>query len=397
VLFRRAVIAQAGPAVVGCYALYKELSADRFAALAGALMMALSPFFITYSGRVMSEIPAFLLLAWGLWWLLRSLRLGRLNSFLAAAFVIGLSANIREFAIFYLPVIPLAARFHRVSWSRSLAALGIAVLAATSGMLIWLLIGSDEYLQSVVDWYRLSAQERAVHGVNRLNSVAYQCSVAATLLAPFALAWLIFRPRLRVLLIVGLCGVLADLALVANHDLAVNPRYLLTGLLGLAAAAGWGVTEMVRRDRMTGAGALVIIAFLTVGLYIRLGKENYDQEWNASAARRYLATVEKLPPDAVFIVGRYTPLINFYQGLGARPTWETISPGAGWPDEQLDEVIDQHLAEGRAVYVDFDESLWLLGKRVVSRERVGLEMIRTSYQLAPVEGTLFRVLRRNDG
>src|SRR5690348_17069629 len=96
-ILRYGAIALTGPAITGVYALCKELTATRLAAFFGALIFAASPFFITYSGRAMSEIPAYAMLGFSLWWMVRSLRLGRMGSFFLAAFLIGFGANIREF------------------------------------------------------------------------------------------------------------------------------------------------------------------------------------------------------------------------------------------------------------------------------------------------------------
>lgn len=399
-VFRYGVIAQAGPAVVGAYALFKELTANRWAAAAGALILAASPFYITYSGRVMSEIPAFLLLSWSMWWMFRSLRMGRRGAFLAAAFLVGASANLREFAVFYLWIIPLAAYFYKGWLKIGAAALALAVLGALAGPSFWALYRPDFYLPSVINWWQLSLRERQLHNATADNfffirTFSYQCSVAATLIAPFALAFLARRPGLWGLKLLAAAGLFSDLILIFNHDLAVNPRYLLTGLLGLAAVSGWGMAELARwRAEMAGAVALVV-AGLSIGAFIQFGKENYDQVWNARQARRYLSRIEMLPEDAVFIAGSRTPLVHFYANLGARSKWKAIPAGSGWPDERLGEVIDGHLREGRAVYVDFDRALWYLGAREKPREWKGLEMIRREYRLERVSEELHRIVGRS--
>src|SRR5262245_16840948 len=148
---RYAVIAQAGAAIVGVYALGKELSASRLAAFCGALIVSLSPYYIIYSGRAMSEIPGLLALAWSLWFMARSLRTGKTGLFLIAAALVGLSANVREFAFFYLPFIPIAARIYRGRWRAGLVAFAIAVVCAFAGMIFWKLY-DDLYWSTVVNW-----------------------------------------------------------------------------------------------------------------------------------------------------------------------------------------------------------------------------------------------------
>lgn len=395
-VLRYGVIAQSGPAVVGLYALYKELTANWLAALCGALMVALSPLYVVYSGRGMSEIPAFLMFGWSAWWLVRSLRLGRLGSYLAAAALLGLSANIREFAVFYLPLVPLAGRLYGVHWRRCVTAFAVAGLAAVTGPIFWALYEPQYYIPSVINWYRLSAKEREVHPVTVRNlwflaAYAYACSPAATLLVPFTIRRLWADRAMRVLLLFGGFGLLADLVLLANHDLAVNPRYLLTGLIGLAGTGGWCLAEWVRQHGRWGLAALAALSFLTVVSLVGMAQYLRGQEPGVRAAREYLTKIEALPANAVFIVGGRTPLVNFYQSIGARPDWKTVSPGAGWPDERLGEVIDRYRAEGRPVYVDFDAQLWPVGMREHSREAAGLEMIGKSYTLELVRDSLYQV------
>jgi len=397
-VIRYGVIAQVGPAVIGVYALCKELTAGRLAALLGALIVALSPYFVIYSGRGMSEIPGLLALSWSLWWMLRSLRAGKTAPFLVAACLVGLSANVREFAVFYLPFIPVAARIYKKSWTLSCVALILAVICAFAGMIFWKLY-DDLYWVEVVNWYRLSAAERKVHPVTSANlrflaEYSFNCSAVVTIITPLALVRLWPERRLRLLFALGLLGFGADLALLANHDLAVNPRYLLTGLIGLAAACGWRLAELVGRYRLWATPLLIGLIVLTKVSYGHAAKEFYNQQWSARAARDYVSKVADLPWNSAFIVGSRTPLIHFLAGVKARPFWVAVTPGAPWPDERLDEVIRDFLYAGREVYIDFDPELWQKGAREKSREAAGLEMIKREYGLEQIRDSFYRITER---
>ena len=179
-----------------------------------------------------------------------------------------------------------------------------------------------------------------------------------------------------------------------NHDLAVNARYLLTGLLGLAAVSGWALAEWLRLYRWRAMPLFFGLLIFTQASYHHVARELYNQSWAAWAARDYYATIRDLPWHAAFIVGARTPLIHFYAGVGAHRYWAVIAPGAGWPDEKLDQKIEDLMMAGRAVYVDFNAELWQTGAREKSRERAGLEHIRAHYELEHVSHQLYRVVRR---
>lgn len=401
------VIIQSGPTLIGLYALYKELTANRQAALLATLLLALSPLFIVYSGRGMSEIPGLLCLSWSLWWLLRSLRARRTVQYLLASVLFGLSANVREYALFYLPVIFIAGWLWSQQWQISALALLLAGLAVIAGPLFWSLYWPDYYLPALRSWYSLSAQERLEHPVTLRNlwllfGYAFLCSSAATLLTPFAVRagwqkWLKAENRLRqsLLLLFAFCGLVAIAVLPANHDLAVNPRYLLTGLVGIAPLCGWWLAEWIKQKHRWRLPVMSSLAGLTliglIGMFVYLHRVQWPLTY---AARGYAEKILPLPDNSVFITGRRTPLVNFYARIGAHSYWQTIPFGAGWPDEGIREVIDSYLREDRAVYVDFDEKLWFEGMRAHSREAEGLAIIGEEYYLELVSDTLYRIVGR---
>jgi hypothetical protein len=398
-VIRYGVMAQTGFAILGMYALAKELTANRMAASLAALIVAASPYFILYSGRGMSEIPGFLMLSWSLWWMLRSLRLGKKAQFLLAAFSIGLSANVREFAIFYLPFIPIAALLFGMKWRMSLAALLMAVAAALTGMAFWASYDTGNYLAAVIIWYKLSAQERKLHPVTLANlrlfaDYSFNCSVIVTLLTPAALFW---RGALRphsALFWLGATGLFGDLLLIANHDLSVNPRYLLIGLFGLAPLCGWCLAKLLSEQGIRSLPLLFGLLVLTKGAYNHMARELYNQQWSANAARKYLQKIEYLPWNSGFIVGARTPLVHFLTGVGAHPYWRTISPGATWPHNKLDEEIQEFFYAGREVYIDFDPELWQGGARENSRVFADLYMVKQKYQLKQIHSSFYRVINR---
>ncbi len=400
-ILRYGSILLSGPAVAGIYALTHELTRNRLAALLAGLLLALSPYFIIYSGRSMSETPGLFILAWSLWALARSLHSRsqprrRFFLIMISAILIGLAANVREIAIFYLPFIPLAILLAGERLWIAVASISLATLSSLSGMVYWILKRGYLYWDEVMIWYRLSAIERRHYPVTIRNftlfsEYAYECSVATVILVPLAFALLWPRKERRTLLILGLIGLVANMTMLINHDLSVNPRYLLTGMVGLAPVCGWALADLYDhtpvRARLLLAGLLTI----TLASLIRIWPDYHWQSRNAVAAAAYLDRIRDLPWNSGFIVGARSPLINFYMGIEARPEWKTISPGSGWPDDRLGQAVDDLLLAGRFVYVDFDPEIWQYGERGSSREEKGLRMIRQRYCLRHIDKQLYLI------
>ena len=416
-ILRYSSIALTGPTIIGVYALYKELSSSFIASTIGALLFVNSPFFISYSGRGMSEIPGFFGLIWGAWWMFRSIRKGSNFGYLLGAAAFGLSANLREFAIFYFPVVALAGLIRHAGvdckvwrplqpietllegWGLTLSRLPVIILvsliatvAVFSGPIFWLIYWPDYYISALKGWYTLSAHERVLHPVNLahnwqlIQKFGYQCSTAAITTAPFALAWLALRlvrerrAQLWPIAFLATFGWLGTLSMLENHDLEVNPRYLLIMMPGVALSCGWLISDLFSRNYLLTAVCIVYLGYF--GMREQWPDVANQFAWEARAsfeAKAYLDRIRDCDPKSVFIVGARTPLVNFYHAIAARPDWQTIAAGAGWPDDNLEAEIDSFLNRGYSVYVDFDPELWKTGDRKESREQPGLDRIRQEY------------------
>src|ERR1043165_2668614 len=113
-LFKRLVVAESPLAIIACFALAREVTASVRTATVAALLIATSPFFVIYSGQVMTEIPALLLTALALTVYLRGVRSESVWMMCAGAFILGAGVNVRETVVFYalwLILAPLASNW----------------------------------------------------------------------------------------------------------------------------------------------------------------------------------------------------------------------------------------------------------------------------------------------
>ncbi|HEX9919502.1 MAG TPA: glycosyltransferase family 39 protein, partial [Pyrinomonadaceae bacterium] len=95
-LFKYMVIAQTPFAVAACWTLARELTGSLRAATVAAVMLALSPIFIVYSGQAMTETPSLLLLTVALTMHLRGVRARKIRQVMLGAALLGLCVNVRE-------------------------------------------------------------------------------------------------------------------------------------------------------------------------------------------------------------------------------------------------------------------------------------------------------------
>src|SRR5438552_5081612 len=93
-LFKYAVVAQGVLAVIACWKLTRDLTDSLYAATIAALLVTFSPVFVMYSGQVMTDIPALLLLAVALIIHLRGLRQWRVWLVIFGAVLPGDAVNL---------------------------------------------------------------------------------------------------------------------------------------------------------------------------------------------------------------------------------------------------------------------------------------------------------------
>jgi len=102
-VFKYAVVAQAPLAVVACWTLARDLTHSHRAATVAALLVVSSPVFVLYSGQVMTDVPALLLLTVALIIHLRGLQQQRFWLVLVGAALLGAGVNLRETMVFMFP------------------------------------------------------------------------------------------------------------------------------------------------------------------------------------------------------------------------------------------------------------------------------------------------------
>ena len=228
--------------------------------------------------------------------------------------------------------------------------------------------------QQVGEGTAMPSDQALVEGVAGRHSetTANPLPVACCLLPPRRFAWLFLA-----------CIPYAG-SLLFNHDLCINPRFVLPLLwvtapviagmfVDLALWAGRGFRLRlagVAIALMAGGGWALASTWPEIDRVYFAYCESMENVYR-SLMRESLVhdetgqpvVVRDVPDGAVVIAGPATPVVFYINRLQVR-SFKSIDSGWGWPGkEKLGPLIRQYQAQGRPVYVNVDEGLWHAGTR----------------------------------
>ncbi len=370
-LFKYAVVFQSPLAVIAWWRLARDLTHSARAATLAALLLALSPFYIIYSGQAMTEIPSLLVLAVALTIHLEGLRSRRVALVLAGAALLGLGVNVREAALLFAPwlvVGPLACgwKLRRRETSVTGLACLVFVVCAFGPFVFLLWSNAANYRWAWHGWVESSRMESVRHPVsigNMLPLLRYFFIAAPLVFVALPLAGLReWRQRgLSPLLALAIIGLVANLSLTFHYSVAINWRYLLTGLPALTPLVAnhflQSQTPKLKSAQWAFASIVLSILFIAViaGFFSWPIGRAYVAE--RALAKDYRVRLALVPRDAVMISGRQTVAVTYWRGLGAGE-WDVVGSGGAWPGARLASVISTALTDGRRVFLDADQRWW---------------------------------------
>ncbi|MFL6228785.1 MAG: hypothetical protein ACJ741_08400, partial [Pyrinomonadaceae bacterium] len=252
-------------------------------------------------------------------------------------------------------------------------------------------------------WVDSMRSEESVHPV-RLKNFAplffffFVAAPLALVTLPFA-AFREWRARgFSPLLALALVGLFANLMLVTHYSTIINGRYLLTGLPGVTPlAADFLVRLEARRAQSVGRGFRLVVCGVALVAFV-FGAVFFLGSWQTiqshGITKEYRARLALLPDDAVVMAGGQTVSVNFYQGIGLG-RWDVIGTGGGFPGDQLENVIRDHLNAGRRVFVDTDSRLWF-NDAWRGQETRALVALAPHFRFRRVSETLYEIRPAED-
>jgi len=343
-----------------------------------AALLVLGPMIGIYAPAVMTEGATVFMMSLSFWAWHRCLRSEKhsLRWAFGAGLAFGVMVTMREQAA-VLAAWPIVSCLHerRRRWCGLLAAglggmlltLGIGVL----GAVLWYPWDNIGYWPNILRWIASMQQERRQFGVQALANLRWMvyfffaaAPVMTALLTPAAL-WSVLRRRR----LAWLCAAGGPyfLTLLVNHDLSVNPRFIIPGVWVLApvAAAALDAALVGRRKRYRLRLACATGAVLIAGaLSMTFGWAGVRTYYLRAADRQLRAfrVMLQLPSDAVVIAGPATP-VAFHLNRLEKKRFEVIRSGWGWPGEKLAQRVHAALEKGKRVYANMDAESWNLVTR----------------------------------
>lgn len=449
-LFKYVVIIESPLAVVACWTLARDLTHSSRAATLAALLLAFSPFYIIYSGQAMTEIPSILLLAVALTMHLRGLRRRSVWLVLGGACLLGAGVNLREGVALYgvwLAFAPFVCGWRWTGRELLITAMACALflICALGPFAYWYLMDVNGYAGKWHGWVESTRMESALHPVALGNFRIWLLwffvaspLVLATL--PFAM-WREWREegRLSPLLLMAATGLFTNVALITHYSMVINGRYLLTGLPALVpltgkfllrsrtmrafadalarragkrdeAQAGERDGDQTGARHATGTGerddhdkqqqrVFVVEFVLVCAVGLALGLKAYEAAWPTIRSHgmtgEYRARLRLLPEDAVVMAGGQTVAVSFWRGVGAG-RWEWIGTGGGWPGARLVEVVENHLRDGRRVFLDADPRLWSVHGWQLEETRAIATTLAPRFRFRRISDTIYEIRPPDD-
>jgi hypothetical protein len=407
-LFKYAVIFQTPLAVIAWWWLSYDLTNSLREATVSALLLMLSPYFILYSGQVMTEIPSLLLLGIALIIHLRGLQSRSFSAVIIGAAVLGASANVREAALLYFPWLILGPyscgwRLRQREIRTTIIACVVFLACAFGPFLVLMVTNVWNYRWAWHSWLEASRSESARHPVslNDLEPLLRYTFVAAPLVfVAFPLAFLkeLKHRALTPLAALAAVGLVANLSLILHYSLEINGRYMLTGLPAFTPlVAHYFISSTERRIRNERLGFLcvtvvIVLTALVAKQTIWPSSQTYLAE--RSLAKDYRSQLSAVPRDAIMISGGQTIAVNYWRGLGAGE-WEVISSGSLWPGAALNSEVARRLTAGGRVFLDADPRWWLTGGWQ-QEELPDLANLASVFHFRLVSNTIYEIRPAND-
>jgi hypothetical protein len=334
------------------------------------LAMAVSPLYAIYSGFIMTEVPmlAVVIASAATLWKIDD----RDPDFrdIAGGILFGLAVGIREQAL------TLSAAFLWILWSRRLNAgarirsimlfgisAGGAILAPVMG--IWI-HDPTGFATRVRTWFHAIPLDSIQFWKNFQASLLFTLSICpgAWLAMAGAGFYCLFKKRNSGEIVstqipnaiwgIVCCLFIPIAVLWRDADVQIHPRYALVALPGVLILC----TCLYNRWVSSNKGPLIwaVVQILVFGIsLLAISPWRQAQTEKIEFARQVMKAV---PDKGLIIAGSYSPIFDYYRGIGARPDWQILWSGWNWDAKTSEDRIRSSWANDVPVYLSVGPLSW---------------------------------------
>ncbi len=403
------IVVMAGTVLIGALGvfLFQRLACRILpppASYMAALALTLSPVYAIYSGFIMTEVPMLVALIGAALILWQPSRKHPLISEILGGILFGLAVGIREQAL------SLGAAFLWILFSRRhtyserirsalLFGLAAAVFILAPAAVFYLLDPAG-FMERTKTW---------LHAIP-MGSVQFRNNMEASLLFAFVVSpgvWFaiagagicrLFRKKrasaepvahtttLRYPLPGIICCLLLPVAILwRDADVQMHPRYLLimlpaSAIVGAALFRRWIPSK---RGIVVWATVQVVIFGLALAAFVPY-RQTQSRKMDFARSVR-----ESIPGAGLIIAGNYSPILDYYRGIGLRPDWQIQWSGWDWNHDVVAAKIEEAWANGIPVYLSTDPPGWsyfeneLLDAHLMLKDRARERILPHLYRIYP--------------
>ena len=184
------------------------------------------------------------------------------------------------------------------------------------------------------------------------------------------------------------CIVLPIIALWRDADVQIHPRYAMVALPGSLIFCAAIYDRWIRSGKSRVIWAAVHVLVFGAAIVV-LSPFRQAQCEKMEFAR---AVLDAVPGKAVFIAGSYSPMLDYYRGIGVRPQWQLVWSGWNWTQEKAESLITSSWDAQVPVYLSEDP----LGWRYLEPEYLHYYYFLKGCRKEPVIPKLIRVYPGSD-
>ncbi len=368
-----------------------------------AIAFALSPLYAIYSGYIMTEVPmltALLASALILW---KPAARHAVLCDVAGGILFGLAVGIREQALTlgaaFLWILFIR-RTSSVSRFRSMFFFGVTAAAVIlAPALIFYIYDPGGFLERIKTWLQAlpigSFQFRnnvessllyifvicpgawfavAIAGIYRLLRKRRSGSAGSALPAntiPHPFSGIIC------------CLVLPVAVLWHDADVQMHPRYVLMVLPSVLILCASLFRNWIPSQKALVSWAVIQVLFFGIAITAFIPYRQTQIEKMEFA----LLMRDSIPDGSLIIAGNYSPVLDYYRGIGLRPDWRIVWSGWTWDTESIETKIRSSWADQVPVYLSTEPRGWFY----LETEFLNLHFMLKDCKKAPIAPNLYRI------